>query len=66
MWKFDSMMITQFKFNVMTNEEHIEEILIEASAYGLRDEVHNSAKQFMEEGYDRMVSFEMAFAEWIK
>jgi len=50
----------------MTNEEHIEELLIEASAYGLRNEVYDWAKKFMEEGYDRVTAFEMAFKEWIK
>lgn len=50
----------------MTNEEHIEELLIEASAYGLRNEVYDWAKKFMEEGYDRVTSFELAFQELIK
>ena len=50
----------------MTNEEHIEELLIEASAYGLRNEVFEWAKKFMDEGYDRVTSFEMAFSEWVK
>jgi hypothetical protein len=50
----------------MTNEEHIEEILMEASAYGLRFEVFETAKELMTEGYDRVTAFEMAYKEWIK
>lgn len=50
----------------MTAEEQIEEILQEASAYGLRVEVIEWAKKLIEEGYDRVTSFELAFQELIK
>ena len=50
----------------MTTEEQIEEILHEASAYGLRVEVMETAKQYMEEGMERLLAYENAFNEWIK
>jgi hypothetical protein len=50
----------------MTVEEQIEEILMEASAYGLRWEVLETAKQLQSEGMDRISAFENAFNEWVK
>jgi len=50
----------------MTTEEQIEEILMEASAYGLRLEVMEWAKRFMEEGHDKIIAYELAFKEWVK
>ena len=50
----------------MTTEEQIEEILMEASAYGLRIEVLETAKDYIKEGYDKVSSYEMAFNEWVK
>lgn len=51
----------------MTTEEQIEEILHEASAYGLRVEVMETAKQYMEEeGMERLLAYENAYHEWIK
>ena len=50
----------------MTNEVHIEELLIEASAYGLRNEVYELTEKLIEEGYDRVTAFELAFQELIK
>lgn len=52
----------------MTEEEMIEEILMEASAYGLRLEVLDTAKQLREEDstLDRMDAYIRAFNEWVK
>ena len=50
----------------MTAEEQIEEILMEASAFGLRWEVIETAKQYQSEGVDALTSFENAFNEWVK
>jgi hypothetical protein len=50
----------------MTAEEQIEEILMEASAYGLRFEVIETAKQYQSEGVDKVTAFENAFNEWVK
>ena len=50
----------------MTNEEHIEELLLEAETYGLRNEVFDTAKKLMKDGNDRVTSFEKAYQEWIK
>lgn len=50
------------------NEETIEEILIEASAYGLRLEVVEFAKKNMEQDptMDRVDAYIRAFNDWIK
>lgn len=52
----------------MTSEEQIEEILLEAHAYGLWKEVLNTATSIMEADpkKDRVVAFEEAFNEWVK
>jgi hypothetical protein len=52
----------------MTNEEEIEEILYEASAYGLREEVMETAKQLMDENpkLSKVNAYSMAFNEWVK
>lgn len=50
----------------MTTEEQIEEILMEASAYGLRSEVIEWARKFMSEGCDKLIAYELAFNEWVK
>ena len=50
----------------MTESEQIEEILWEASAYGLRVEVIDTARKFMDEGHNRLLSYQMAFKEWVK
>jgi hypothetical protein len=52
----------------MSNEELIEEILMEASAYGLRLEVIEFAKKNMEQDptMDRIDAYIHAFNDWIK
>jgi hypothetical protein len=52
----------------MTNEEIIEEILIDAHSYGLRIEVIETAKRILEEDPKKykVVAYEEAFREWIK
>mgnify|MGYP000873513932 FL=1 len=52
----------------MTNEQLVEEILHEADAYGLRQEVIDSAKRLREEDrtIDTVTSYELAFVDWIK
>jgi hypothetical protein len=50
----------------MIAEEQIEEILIDASRYGLRIEVLETAQKYIKEGYDKITSYEMSYQEWIK
>jgi hypothetical protein len=52
----------------MTNEQLVEEILHEADAYGLRQEVIDSAKQLREEDktIEVVTSYELAFRDWVK
>lgn len=52
----------------MSNEEIIEELLVEASAYGLRFEVLATARQILEENpkIDRVDAYQEAYDEWIK
>lgn len=44
----------------------IEMILEEASAWGLRYEVEETAKQFIEEGSDELIAYQDAYSEWVK
>ena len=52
----------------MTESEHIEELLIEADAYGLRLEVMDWAKKELEANpkMRKVDAYELAFKEWIK
>jgi hypothetical protein len=52
----------------MTSEEQIEEILLEAHAYGLWKEVLDTASSIMAKDpkRDRVSAFEEAFNEWVK
>ena len=52
----------------MTNEQQIEEILTEASAFGLRWEVQSTAEQIMDENpnLDKVEAYQQAFSEWVK
>jgi hypothetical protein len=50
----------------MTKEKMIEEILIEASSYGLRTEVIETAVKYQKDGMGKLQSFEEAFREWVK
>ena len=49
----------------MTTELQIEEILLEASAYGLRIDVLNLAIKLHEDGYPKLESYEMAYSHYI-
>ncbi len=46
--------------------EHVELILTEASAHGLRAEVEEYAKKFINARYDYVQSFQMAYNDWVK
>lgn len=52
----------------MSNEEQIEEILVEAAAFGLRMEVILTASKIMEENpkINRVDAYQEAFLEWVK
>jgi hypothetical protein len=45
----------------MTTEEQIEEILYEAHAYGLRQEVMNEARKLINGGVSRMDAYHQAY-----
>jgi len=51
-----------------SDEEQIEEILIEANAYNLRQEVITTAEVFMKDDpeLNKTLAYEMAYMEWIK
>jgi hypothetical protein len=53
---------------LMTREEEIEEILMEAHSYGLRIEVMETAKKLMTENpnMDRVAAYQQAFDDWVK
>jgi hypothetical protein len=52
----------------MTNEEIIEEILIEAHEYGMRIEVLETARKILDNNpnMDKVIAYEEAFSEWVK
>lgn len=50
----------------MDEQEQIEQILTEASSYGLRGEVVEWAKSLIETGYQELEAYEEAFNEWVK
>lgn len=52
----------------MTLDEHlqIEEILAEANAFGLKQEVIHTAAKLSAAGYSVLDSHALAFAEWCK
>ena len=52
----------------MTESEQIEEILMEAHAYGLGKEVMDWAKKEMEENpkMRKVDAYELAYREWVK
>ena len=51
-----------------TDQEQIEEILMEATAYNLRQEVKLTAEMFIKDDPDlnKALAYEMAYLEWIK
>jgi hypothetical protein len=52
----------------MSEEQQIDEILKEADAYGLRDEVETWAEVYMKVNpkLNRVTAYEMGYNEWIK
>jgi|TARA_R100001163_G_C4998652_1_gene148602 hypothetical protein len=56
------------KTNIITEEEQIEEILTEANAHNLRQEVITTASVFMKDDpeLDKVAAYQMAYMEWIK
>ena len=46
--------------------QQIELICVEASAWGLRNEVVDAAETLIKEGYEPVVAYEIAFEEWVK
>ena len=52
----------------MTLNEHllVEEILAEANAYGLKEEVQRWAYKLIDEGYGVEEAYQQAFQEWCK
>ena len=52
----------------MTEEEQIEEILMEANAWGLRHEVIELAAKYLQQNpyMNRVSAYELAYQEWVK
>ena len=55
-------------YRMITEEEHIEEILTEANAHGLRAEVKQYAENLLDESpeMDPIDAYTHGFEEWIK
>ena len=51
-----------------TEAEQIEEILQEANAYNLRQEVKTTAEMFIKDdpALNKILAYEMAYMEWVK
>jgi hypothetical protein len=53
--------------NITLEEQmDIEMILKEAAAYGLRYEVEQTAKEYIEEGHPIVDSYHFAYEDWVK
>ncbi len=54
--------------DTITEEEQIEQILEEANAYNLRQEVITTAETFIKDDpeLDKIVAYEMGYMEWVK
>jgi riboflavin biosynthesis pyrimidine reductase len=52
----------------ITEEEQIEQILEEANAHNLRQEVITTAETFIKDDpeLDKVIAYEMGFMEWVK
>jgi hypothetical protein len=46
--------------------QDIELVLTEASAWGLREEVKETAQQYIKEGHHPVDAYHFAYDEWIK
>ena len=53
---------------IMSEAEQIEEILQEANAYGLKDEVNAWAEMYMivNPKLNKVTAYEMGYNEWVK
>tara|TARA_R110001592_G_scaffold154875_2_gene384181 strand:- start:1214 stop:1402 length:189 start_codon:yes stop_codon:yes gene_type:complete len=62
------MINTGREWDFMEDEVQIEEILTEANAYNLKQEVITTAKIFMKDDpeLNKVIAYEMAYIEWIK
>ena len=50
----------------MNEQEQINLILIEASAYGLKSEVEKMASRYIDDGFSPLESYKFSFNDWIK
>jgi hypothetical protein len=46
--------------------QEIELICLEASAWGLREEVVDAAETLINEGYEPVDAYQMAYEDWVK
>jgi predicted HNH restriction endonuclease len=62
------MINTGREWDFMEDEVQIEEILTEANAYNLKQEVITTAEVFMKDDpeLNKVIAYEMAYMEWIK
>ena len=62
------MIMNERYYDRLSETEQIEEILLEANAYGKRKEVIQWAKKFIKRDpkLDRVAAFQMSYDEWIK
>lgn len=46
--------------------DFVERVLVEAEQLGLRSEVEQTARMYVEIGFDVLTAYRMAYSEWIK
>lgn len=46
--------------------DFVERVLVEAEQLGLRNEVGQTARMYIEMGFDVLTAYRMAYGEWIK
>jgi len=68
-WKaISDMIMNERYYDRLTEAEQIEEILQEANGYGLRSEVKQWARQFIDKDpkLTKIAAYQMSYDEWVK
>ena len=68
-WKtISDMIMSERYYDRLTEAEQIEEILQEANGYGLRSEVKQWARQFIDKDpkLTKIAAYQMSYDEWVK
>ena len=66
--KISEMIMNERYYDRLTEAEQIEEVLQEANAYGLRSEVRDWARKFIDKDpkLTKIAAYQMSYDEWVK